>query len=120
MKQDKKEKDRLYPSLELYSSIIFRPIITEKTTRLIATRQYGFLVDRRSDKKELKEAIEHIFGVIITKIRSLIVKKRKKVGNRNRMKGKKLHSSSRFTRMKKIYVTLAEGQMIKELTKQEN
>ena len=43
--------------------IIIRPWITEKTMDMKEERKYVFVVDKRSNKTEIKNAIESIFGV---------------------------------------------------------
>lgn len=41
--------------------IIKRPIITERTSDLMANKKYVFEVDLRANKTEIKQAIEAIF-----------------------------------------------------------
>jgi large subunit ribosomal protein L23 len=48
--------------------IVKYPIITDKATRLLENNQYSFVVDRYSDKIEIKEAIESLFDVKVIKI----------------------------------------------------
>jgi len=51
--------------------IIKRPVITEKTSDLMAENKYVFEVDMRSNKTEIKEAIESIFGVKVKKVNTV-------------------------------------------------
>ncbi len=53
--------------------IIKRPIITESTSELMANLTYVFEVDKRANKIEIKEAIESIFKVKVTKVNTMIV-----------------------------------------------
>ncbi len=46
-----------------YSHILLRPTISEKSTRLNAMGQYIFEVSPRSNKIEIKKAIEDVYGV---------------------------------------------------------
>ena len=40
-------------------NIIIKPLVTEKMTAISEkTNRYGFIVDRRADKLQIKEAIE--------------------------------------------------------------
>jgi len=51
--------------------IIKRPVITEKTSELMAVNKYVFEVDLRSNKTEIKDAIETIFGVKVKNINTI-------------------------------------------------
>ncbi|OEF96419.1 50S ribosomal protein L23 [Vulcanibacillus modesticaldus] len=48
--------------------IIKRPVLTEKTSDLMAENKYVFEVDMKSNKTEIKAAIESIFGVKVKKV----------------------------------------------------
>ena len=64
--------------------ILLRPLITEKST-ILQDRQnkYGFEVDRRANKIQVKKAVEAAFGVTVTSVNIATVKgKRKKFGAR--------------------------------------
>jgi large subunit ribosomal protein L23 len=43
--------------------VILRPVISEKTYGLLDENKYTFVVDPRSNKTEIKQAIEKIFDV---------------------------------------------------------
>lgn len=51
--------------------IIKRPIITERTSELMANKKYVFEVDIRANKTEIKQAIEAIFKVKVTNVNTL-------------------------------------------------
>ena len=88
-----------------YSSadIIKYPIITDKATRLLENNQYSFIVDRNSDKITIKNTIEYLFDVEVTKVNSCrLPRKKKRVG---RYIGWK-------PQYKKAIVTLAKGDVI--------
>jgi large subunit ribosomal protein L23 len=51
--------------------IIKRPIITERTSDLMANKKYVFEVDMRANKTEIKQAIEQIFKVKVTNVNTL-------------------------------------------------
>ena len=53
------------------ADVIRRPLITEKATRAIEQNQYTFEVDPRSNKTEIKQAVEHIFNVKVDTINTL-------------------------------------------------
>jgi large subunit ribosomal protein L23 len=56
--------------------IIFRPVISEKSYGLLDQNKYTFIVDKRANKTQIKQAIEGIFDVTVLKRRGLIVGKR--------------------------------------------
>ncbi|MEK8132705.1 50S ribosomal protein L23 [Paenibacillus filicis] len=51
--------------------IIKRPIITERTSEMMADKKYVFEVDIRTNKTEIKQAIEQIFKVKVTNVNTL-------------------------------------------------
>jgi large subunit ribosomal protein L23 len=51
--------------------IIVKPIISEKSYALIDEGKYTFEVDNRSNKTEIKQAIEEIFSVKVDSINTL-------------------------------------------------
>jgi len=53
--------------------VIIRPLQTEKAIRLIEQNNtLTFIVDRRANKKQIREAIEKLFNVKVEKINTLI------------------------------------------------
>ncbi|MCU6791729.1 MULTISPECIES: 50S ribosomal protein L23 [Paenibacillus] len=51
--------------------IIKRPVITERTSDMMAEKKYVFEVELRANKTEIKLAIESIFKVKVTKVNTL-------------------------------------------------
>ena len=51
--------------------VILRPVITERTSELMNDKKYTFKVDIRSNKTEIKQAIEQIFKVKVVEVRTL-------------------------------------------------
>ncbi len=59
--------------------IIVRPILTEKMTTLKEDHnQYAFEVDRRANKIEIKSAVEQRFNVVVTDVRTINVRGKKR------------------------------------------
>ena len=84
-------------------SIIKKPITTEKSTNLQQFNQYTFAVSKDSSSNEIKQAIEKIFKVKVTKINTSI----------SRGKMKSFKGSFGFRKdTKKAIVTLKEGNTI--------
>ena len=51
--------------------IIRRPVITEQSMADVADKKYVFMVDIDSNKTEIKEAVEEIFGVKVAKVNTV-------------------------------------------------
>ena len=51
--------------------IIFRPVVSEKSYNLIDQGKYTFEVDPRSNKTEIKQAVEVIFNVKVASVNTL-------------------------------------------------
>ncbi|AJK85879.1 50S ribosomal protein L23 [Lysinibacillus fusiformis] len=61
--------------------ILKRPVITERSSELMAEKKYTFEVDTRANKTQVKDAVEEIFGVNVEKVNVLNYKgKFKRVG----------------------------------------
>ncbi len=88
-----------------YHSIIRSPSITEKNTLLREQNKYVFEVDRRSNKTEIRKAVESLFNVKVETINTMIVKGKKKRMGR---------FSGYRPNWKKAIVKLAEGQTIEK------
>lgn len=90
-------------------STIIKPIITEKLTAVTEEmpNRYGFIVDRKANKLQIKKAVEELYDVTVESVNTM------------NYSGK---SSSRFTKsglltgrsnsFKKAMVTLVEGETI--------
>ena len=61
--------------------IIKRPVITERSTDLMAEKKYTFEVNTKANKTQVKDAVEEIFGVEVDKVNIMNYKgKFKRVG----------------------------------------
>ena len=61
--------------------IIRRPVITEQSMADVADKKYVFMVDINANKTEIKEAVETIFGVKVSKVNTVRMQgKVKRVG----------------------------------------
>lgn len=89
------------------TDIIKYPIITDKTTRLFENNRYSFIVNPKSNKVNIKAAVEYLFNVKVIKINTChLPKKKKRVG---KYIGWKSH-------YKKAIVTLSKGDTINLFT----
>lgn len=56
------------------TNILLRPIITEKMTKDGEKyNRYGFVVNRRANKVEIKKAVEKMYGVTVESVRTLVI-----------------------------------------------
>ena len=98
--------------MSVKSSIILRPILSEKGTMLgEALNKYVFQVEKQCNKLEIKEAIEEKFQVKIIKVATMNLKgKNKNVTIKNN--GHILRTRGNQSSWKKAIVTLEEGSSI--------
>lgn len=84
--------------------IIIAPVVSEKSYDLIEkTNTYTFEVDRRSNKSEIRDAIQDIFAVAVVSVNTQNrIGKMKRTG---RVVGRRNH-------VKRALVTLASGDSI--------
>ena len=83
--------------------ILIRPLITERTTDLMAEGKYVFVVDRRANKIQIADAVKQIFNVTVENVNTVNVKpKTKRLGR----------SVGKTSAYKKAIVKLAAGQTI--------
>ena len=87
---------------------LFKPIITEKATKISESlNQYTFLVDKRSNKIQIKKAVEDIYDVKVENVSTINYgSERKKRYTKNGIQNAKSNS------IKKAIVKLAEGDKI--------
>ncbi len=86
------------------TDVIKGPIITEKLDKAREElHKYSFLVDRDANKTEIRHAVEKLFKVNVTEVRTVIVRgKSKRVGK----------TFGRRPNWKRAVVTLKDGQSI--------
>ena len=61
--------------------IIKRPVITEASMEAMADKKYTFVVDKKSNKTEIKNAVEKIFGVKVESVNTMnMLGKQKRMG----------------------------------------
>jgi large subunit ribosomal protein L23 len=79
-------------------SVLVRPLITEKATRLGGDNKYSFEVQKAANKIQIKEAVEKGFDVKVLSVRVMTMK-----GKPKRVRGNRIKHSSEW---KKAIVTL--------------
>ena len=82
--------------------IIIKPIVTEKMTdQGEKLNRYGFVVDRKANKLQIKEAIETMYGVSVADVNTVNYhgKRKQRYTKAGLLRGRANH-------FKKAYVTL--------------
>ncbi len=90
------------------SQILIKPILTEKANgQQEKLRRYAFKVAKKSNKLEIKKAIETFYSVTVTSVNTVIApaKNKTRYTKAGFIKGQK-------PSFKKAYVTIAEGEEI--------
>jgi large subunit ribosomal protein L23 len=89
-------------------SIIIKPVITEKMTAMgEKLNRYGFIVQRKANKLQIKKAIEDLYGVQISDVNTMVVP-----GKAKSRFTKRGNISGQTSAYKKAIVTLKEGETI--------
>ncbi|HLJ66323.1 MAG TPA: 50S ribosomal protein L23 [Chloroflexota bacterium] len=91
--------------------VLLRPVVSEKSTDLATENKYTFAVSTRSNKIEIRRAVEDRYGVKVATVRTVTMPAKEKgagyVGRNKRRRG--LVSS-----WKKAIVTLSAGDRIED------
>ena len=77
--------------------VIIRPVISEKSYALLAANKYTFRVHERANKTQVRQAVEEVFGVRVSGVRTVNVKPKPK---------RRGYSSGKRRQWKKAVVTL--------------
>jgi large subunit ribosomal protein L23 len=90
------------------SDVLIKPVLTEKVNKQIEkNRSYTFVVDRKSNKLEIKKAVQEFYGVTVIEVNTSVVPAKTK--SRNTKSGV---ISGRKPAKKKAIVKVAEGEEI--------
>ena len=89
-------------------SIIIKPIVTEKVTKNSdLLNQFGFVVNKKANKVEIKKAVEAAYGVTILAVNTINVRP-----DRSTKYTKSGLISGKTNAIKKAIVTVKEGETI--------
>lgn len=99
-----KKKEKKAPEVtELLYQAVLSPVVTEKATMNSQYNQYTFRVPVSARKDQIRNAVEAVFKVKVTKVNTLT-----QLGKTKIFKGRKAFRSD----SKKAIVTLEKGQTI--------
>src|SRR3989441_10371969 len=91
---------------ELHQTIV-GPVVTEKSSAAYAARkEYAFHVHAAATKPQIRAAIEALFKVTVTDVRTMVVRAKRRTG------GLSVARAGRRPSWKKAIVTLKEGDAI--------
>ena len=89
-------------------NILIKPIVTEKmTSQADKLNRYGFLVDRRANKIQIKIVVEKTYGVTVADVNTM-----KYSGKKKSRFSRGGIISGRRNSYKKAIITLAKGETI--------
>ena len=87
--------------------ILKRPIVTEKISTQNERGIYGFIVDKRANKLQIRDAVEKTYGVSVDQVRTMNYQ-----GKKKSRYSKSRVVSGRSTGFKKAIVQVADGDII--------
>jgi large subunit ribosomal protein L23 len=93
------------------SEVIIKPWVSEKAHSSTNERKYTFMVDRRANKLQIKDAVEKYFKVTVLAVNTYQARGRE---GTSWTKMRRIHGHG--PKFKKAVVTLAEGNSIPELS----
>ena len=89
--------------------VLIKPLITEKMTAVTEKfpSRYGFIVDKRASKLQIKKAVEEMYEVSVSSVNTMVY-----LGKSKSRYTKTGFQTGRKNSFKKAIVTLNEGQTI--------
>jgi len=87
--------------------ILIKPLVTEKVVAQNEKGKYGFVVDKRANKIEIKQAVEKMYSVNVADVNTMIY-----AGKAKSKYTKAKVISGRTPSYKKAIVKIAEGEVI--------
>ena len=88
-------------------TILIKPLVTEKVSALNEQGQYGFVVNRKANKVEIKKAVEKAYGVTVESVNTMLY-----AGKDKTKYTKSRVIAGRTSSFKKAIVKVAEGEVI--------
>jgi large subunit ribosomal protein L23 len=88
--------------------IIVRPVVPEKmNAQADGLKKYGFIVDKKANKVQIKKAVENLYGVTVESVNTMFY-----AGKRKARFTKTGYVAGRRNAYKKAVITLREGDTI--------
>ncbi|MCH8231063.1 MAG: 50S ribosomal protein L23 [Bacteroidetes bacterium] len=88
-------------------SVLIKPLITEKASSMNEKGKYGFIVDKKANKVEIRKEVEKMYGVSVESVNTMIYQ-----GKAKSRFSKSRVIKGRAPSFKKAIVTVADGEVI--------
>jgi large subunit ribosomal protein L23 len=88
-------------------SILKKPIVTEKVSALNESGRYGFIVDKKANKIQIRNAVEQNYGVTVESVNTMIYP-----GKAKSKYTKSKVIAGRTSSYKKAIIKVADGEII--------
>ena len=79
--------------------VIIKPVLTEKSYDHLAEKTYTFIVDKKANKTEIRQAIEAVFGVEVESVHT--VNSLGKLKRQGRNIGRRASTKKAYVKLKK-------------------
>ena len=79
--------------------VIIKPVLTEKSYDYLAEKTYTFVVDKKANKTEIKQAVEAVFGVKVDSVHT--VNQLGKMKRQGRFEGRTASTKKAYVKLKK-------------------
>ena len=87
--------------------VLIKPLVTEKVSALNEHGKYGFVVDQKANKVQIKNEIEKTYGVTVESVNTMV-----HPGKAKRRQTKSRIIEGKTSAIKKAIVKVAEGDII--------
>ncbi|MCC5920033.1 MAG: 50S ribosomal protein L23 [Cyclobacteriaceae bacterium] len=88
-------------------SVLIKPLVTEKASALNESGKYGFIVEKKANKIQIKQEVEKKYGVTVESVNTSIIPGKKKTKYT-----KSSVVSGKTSSYKKAIIQVADGEMI--------
>lgn len=79
--------------------ILIKPVLTEKSYDYLPSKVYTFIVDKRANKTEIRQAVEAVFGVKVDSVHT--VNKLGKIKRQGATQGRRASTKKAYVKLKK-------------------
>lgn len=79
--------------------VLIKPVLTEKSYDYLPSKTYTFIVDKRANKTEIRQAVEAVFGVKVDSVHT--VNRLGKIKRQGRFEGRRASTKKAYVKLKK-------------------
>ncbi len=79
--------------------ILIKPVLTEKSYDYLPSKMYTFIVDKRANKTEIRQAVEAVFGVKVDSVHT--VNKMGKIKRQGATQGRRPSTKKAYVKLTK-------------------